>query len=132
MKSFLRNMSAFKLQTWFLPGPQKSASGIQAIPHDNRIYVGYFGLSGGYYRTDLYYKWWTGVDAMIKIWDKRDIEEYMRQAYDFAEPPADFWGWWDTLRPNMQNVYIQGFIHAHEPMIRKELDEHYAKNSVQT
>lgn len=129
MKSFSRYISAFKLQTWFLPGPQKSASGIQAIPHDNRIYVRDWSIIMGWLRTDLYYKWWVSTPDLVKEWEPEALEEFVRAGHESNRIGPDFWKEWVRMKHEVQMIYIDKFIQAHEPMIRKELDEHYAKYS---
>ena len=110
--------------------PQKSASGIQALPHDNRIYVKEWhgGILTGWITTELYHRWWIGPVTYTKEWSYLDFGEFMMEAYSL-DVKGSFWVWWAGLPAAQQKIYMEAFIAAHGPMIRKELDEHYAKYS---
>src|ERR1044072_6127524 len=110
-----------------LTSPQKTAEKVQEIPQDDHIYIRSFSERPGYIKTALYYSWWVNTPDFVKEWESWALEEYMTEAYDIKESTMSFFASWDGLSDTLKKMLLHEFVQAHEPMIRKELDEHYQK-----
>lgn len=120
-----------KIFSPFIVPAQKTAQQIQDIPKDTNIYV----LSWsdidrlGWFTTELHYKWWEdGIGSFVKEWTPWDFSDFVNEVYTYDKGP-DFWEWWHDRHAKVQEVIVSEFIRAHEPMLRKEMDEYY--NNVQ-
>jgi hypothetical protein len=113
----------------FLPA-QKTAGQIREIPKNNNIQITHWSDTDslGWFTTELSYSWWEpNVPSFVKEWMPWDFEDWVQTAYYYIDKGPNFWEWWNDRPAKMQGILVSEFIQAHEPMIRQELDEYYAK-----
>ncbi len=121
-----------KIFSPFIAAPQKTAEQIREIPKDNKIQITHWSDTDnlGWFTTELSYLWWEKkIRVYVKEWKSYDFSDWLQSAYPhFYDGGPNFWEWWHDRPIKMQEVLVGQFIQAHEPMIRKELDEYYAKH----
>lgn len=119
-----------KILSPFIVPAQKTAQQIQDIPKDTNIYVLSYSdtKSLGWFITELHFKWWGNkIPVFEKEWKSYDFSDWVNVAYPYTDGP-NFWDWWHDRPEKMQDVIVSDFIRAHEPMLRKEMDEYYNKS----
>jgi hypothetical protein len=120
-----------KIFSPFMAAAQKTAEQIREIPKDNKIQITHWSDTDslGWFTTELSYTWWEpNIPAFVKEWTPWDFEDWIAATYYYMDRGPDFWEWWHDRPAKMQDILVGEFIAAHEPMIRKELDEYYAKH----
>ena len=120
-----------KIFSPFIAAPQKTAEQIREIPKDNKIQITHWSDTDnlGWFTTELSYAWWEpNIPAFVKEWTPWDFKDWVAAAYYYMDRGPDFWEWWHDRPEKMQGILVNEFIQAHEPMIRKELDEYYTKH----
>ena len=112
----------------FIRPAQKTVEQVQQIPKDNTIHVAHWSDTDrlGWFTTELYHAWWEPqAAAFVKEWTPWDFEDWIATAYYYIDRGPSFWEWWHDRPAKMQGIFVSEFIQAHEPMIRKEMDEYY-------